>query len=81
MAEFVTGDFLKCKTTFKSAVKGQWEVAGIRDSTYYISITGLNEAICILSNKSLSENSALAEKILKACQKAILNYNKAPLRI
>lgn len=81
MAEFVTGDFLKCKTTFKSAVKGQWECAGIRDSTYYVSITGLNEAIQILSNKNLNENSGLAEKILKICQKAISNYKKAPIRI
>jgi predicted transcriptional regulator len=81
MAEFVTGDFLKCKTTFKSAFKGQWECAGIRDSTYYVSVTGLNETIYMLSGKNLNENSGLAEKILKACQKAISNYKKAPIRI
>lgn len=81
MAEFVTGEFLKYKINFKSAVKEQWDYAHIEDSTYYVAVTGLDEAVYILSGKRLHEDTKLAEKILKECQKVISNYSKVPLRI
>lgn len=81
MAELVTGEFLKYKTNFKSSVKERWDCAHIEDSTYYVSISGLDETIYLLSGKRLPENQKLAEKILKTCQKIISAYDKMPLRI
>ena len=81
MAEFVTGEFLKNQITFNSALKGRWTCAHIEDSTYYISITGLDEAVYILCGKRLAEDTKLAEKILKECEKGITTYNKMPIRI
>jgi anaerobic ribonucleoside-triphosphate reductase len=81
MAEFVTGEFLKNKTNFESVLKGKWACAHIEDSSYYISITGLDETVYLLSGKKLHEDTKLAEKILKECQKVITNYNNMPIRI
>jgi predicted transcriptional regulator len=81
MAKFATGEFLKYQITFDSALKGRWTCTHIEDSTYYISITGLDEAVYFLSGKKLVEDTKLAEKILKACEKVIATYNKMPIRI
>jgi DNA-binding MarR family transcriptional regulator len=81
MASFVTGEFLKYRASFKSSKKERWDCAHIDNSTYYISLTGLDEAVYLLSGKRIHEDSKLAEKILKECQKAISAYSNMPLRI
>lgn len=81
MATLVPGEFLKYKTSFKSAQKERWDCAHIEDSTYFVSVLGLDETVYLLTGKRLPENIALAEKILQECQKFISKYNKLPIRV
>jgi len=81
MAELVPGEFLRQKTSFKSAQKERWDCVHVEDSSYLISITGLDEAVYLLTGKRLHENLALGEKILRECQKLISKYNKLQVRI
>jgi|GEM_PF-3047337 len=80
-AELVTGEFLRQKTSFKSAQKERWDCTHIEDSAYYISISGLNEAVSILTGKKISEDRSFAQKVLKEMQAAISKYNQLPIRI
>ena len=80
-AELVTGEFLRQKTSFKSAQKERWDCAHIEDSAYYISISGLDEAAYILTGKRINDDKVLAQKVLKEIQSAISKYNKLPIRV
>jgi hypothetical protein len=41
----------------------------------------MDEAVYILSGKRIHEDTKLAEKIIKECQKTISAYDKVPLRV
>lgn len=82
MIELIFGEFLKkYKTTFPSAFRGRWDYAHANDSAYHIALTGLNEAIKILTNKDIAQNSNLAKKIVEFCNKIIKSKIKIPTRI
>ena len=82
MLELTLGEFLrKHKTTFESEQRGRWDYVHVNDSAYHIAITGINDAVKILSGSSLDKNLKLAEKILKFCNDALSEKKDIPLRL
>ena len=82
IAELAIGEFFrKYDTFFESVQQGRWNYIPIENCAYAISLTGLNEAVSILSGESLGDNIKLGEKILKTCNKCMIDNVKTPLRI
>ncbi len=82
IAEFAIGSFMrKNETNFESIQNRKWSYAQIDDSTYSISILGLNECIKILTDNKMQEDIGFAEKILKFCNNKIKTFSDAAIRI
>ena len=83
MAELAMGEFLrKHETQFKSAhtQRIKWDYIHVEDCVYSISLVGLNEAVQILTGKTLDENLALGKKIISFCDN-MTKGNHMPFRI
>lgn len=82
MVELILGKFFKSyKTTFLSVMKGRWSYIHYTDCAYHVALTGLNEAVKILTNKELSNNENFGKKIIEFCNNIIKERTKLPIRI
>jgi len=80
MAELTLGEFLRKKQTrLKSVQRIRWASLDIEDCPYTISLTGVKDAIKILSKKNSEKNAY--EKILKHCDTTLVKKIRIPIRV
>ncbi len=81
MGELVIAEFFRKRNTYlPSAKQGRWNYVPVENCVHTIAITGLAEALKILTD-SPEHSAKLAEKVLKFCEGTIAKQVSAPLRL